>query len=904
MAKKTQQTNSESIAAAPGAETVVGVPSVLAFAPAPDFPIVAIGASAGGLEALERFLAHVPTGSGMAFVVVQHLDPTHKGMMPELLQRATPIPVTQARNRMRIRPNSVYVIPPNKDLSILNGSLFLLEPVAPRGLRLPIDFFFHALADDRRENAIGVILSGMGSDGTLGVRAIKERGGLVLSQEPASAKFDSMPNSVIAAGLADIVAPPEELPLRIVDTLRHARHTIEPRRNAGRVGQDVETDVDSRPDSAVQKSAFDKICILLRERTSHDFSLYKKSTLYRRIERRMAIHQLEHIADYVRYLRETPQELDLLFKELLIGVTRFFRDPASWRSLQDNTLSELLAAYPAGATLRAWVAGCSTGEEAYSLAIAFREVQQQFQPGNRHSLQIFATDLDPDAIEQARQGIYPANIAADVSEERLKRFFVESDSGSGYRVGKEIREMVIFAPHNLIMDPPFTKLDILTCRNVLIYLGPELQQKLLPLFHYSLLPNGVLMLGSAESIGGFTTLFTPIEGKARLFRRTSSPLRSATLDFPTRNFPKTTELLMDDAKPEAAADNLQSLADQLLLQQFSPAAVLVNAAGDLIYISGRTGKYLEPAAGKVNWNIHAMAREGLRHELALALPKALRSGERVVYRNLQIATRHGSDTTHDAQFVDLTVHPIDEPAALRGMAMVLFSDITPAVSQPNAIFGKRATRRSQREADLEQALSQAQQKMQALREEMQTSQEELKSMNEELQSTNEELQSTNEELTTSKEEMQSLNEELQTVNLELQSKVDELSSASNDMKNLLNSTDMATVFLDNALHVRRFTTQATRLFKLIPGDVGRALSDIVTDLVYPGLMNDVEEVLRTLAISDREVATDDGRWYQVKIMPYRTLENVIDGVVITFNDISRAKTLEAELRALGTPSAP
>ena len=904
MAKKTQAKQTDAIAAAPKADRNADAPDKALFAAAPDFPIVAIGASAGGLEALERFLAHVPLDSGMAFVVVQHLDPTHKGMMPELLQRATPMPVMQARNRMKVKPDSVYVIPPNKDLSILLGSLFLFEPVAPRGLRLPIDFFFHALADDRRENAIGVILSGMGSDGSLGVRAIKERGGFVLAQAPASAKFDSMPNSVIAAGLADIVAPPEELPLRIIDTLRHVRRPVALWPDIEAMAPEAKSVAESNADSSVQKSAFDKICILLRARTGHDFSLYKKSTLYRRIERRMAIHQLEHIADYVRYLRETPQEVDLLFKELLIGVTRFFRDPATWRSLQDNTLPELLSAYPAGGALRAWVAGCSTGEEAYSLAIIFREVQQRLQPGNRHSLQIFATDLDPDAIEQARQGIYPANIAADVSEDRLKRFFVENDAGSGYRVGKEIREMVIFAPHNLIMDPPFTKLDILTCRNVLIYLGPELQQRLMPLFHYSLLPNGVLMLGSAESIGGFTTLFTPIEGKARLFRRNSSPLRSASLDFPTRSFPRKTELLMDESKPETAADNLQNLADQLLLQQFSPAAVLVNATGDLVYISGRTGKYLEPAAGKVNWNIHAMARDGLRHELALALPKALRSGERVVYRNLQVGTRHGTDAPSEAQFVDLTVQPIEEPAALRGMAMVLFTDVSPAASPQNVITGKRATRRNQREADLEQALSQAQQEMQALREEMQTSQEELKSMNEELQSTNEELQSTNEELTTSKEEMQSLNEELQTVNLELQSKVDELSSASNDMKNLLNSTDMATVFLDNALHVRRFTTQATRLFKLIPGDVGRALSDIVTDLVYPGLMNDVEEVLRTLAFSDREVATDDGRWYQVKIMPYRTLENVIDGVVITFNDISRAKRLESELRALGTPSAP
>jgi len=841
------------------------------------FPIVAIGASAGGLEALSHFLGHVPADSGMAFVVIQHLDPNYKGMMPELLQRATAMPVVQAKSRMKVKPDCVYVIPPNRDLSILHGSLYLLEPVAARGLRLPIDFFFRALADDRREHAIGVILSGMGSDGTLGLRAIKERGGLVLVQDPATAKFDSMPRSAIDAGLADIVAAAEELASRIIDTLQRSPGT-----GSGPAAQEAET--------AAQKSAFDKVCILLRARTGNDFSLYKKSTVYRRIERRMAIHQLDRIADYVRYLRENAQEVDLLFKELLIGVTRFFRDPASWGCLQDQVLPELLAAYPAGGTLRAWVAGCSTGEEAYSLAIAFREVQERLKLPGRHSLQIFATDLDQDAVELARQGLYPGNIAADVSEERLRRFFVEN--GDGYRVGKEIREMVVFAPHNVIMDPPFTKLDILTCRNLLIYLGSELQKKLLPLFHYSLKPGGTLMLGSAESIGGFSELFAPIEAKARLFRRSSSPLRTFELEFPSRHFPTKTESLMDP-KPETAATNLQNLADQILLQQFSPAAVLVTAAGDLLYISGRTGKYLEPAAGKVNWNIHAMARDGLRQELALALPKALRSGERTVCRNLRIGTNGGTQT------VDLTVQPIDEPLALRGMAMLVFGDVAAAPPAPDTAAGKRGPRRSQREAELEQALAQARQEMQALREEMQTSQEELKSANEELQSTNEELQSTNEELTTSKEEMQSLNEELQTVNIELQSKVDELSTASNDMKNLLNSTDMATVFLDNALHVRRFTTQATRLFKLIPGDVGRPLSDIVTDLVYPELLADAHEVLRTLAFSDREISTGDGRWYQVKVMPYRTLENVIDGVVITFNDISRAKRLEAELRAVG-----
>ena len=467
------------------------------------FPIVGIGASAGGLEALEQFLGHVPAGSGMAFVIVQHLDPTHKGIMPELLQRATGMKVIQVKDRTKVEPDCVYVIPPNKDMSILHGVLHLLEPAAPRGLRLPIDFFLRSLAQDQQEHSIGVILSGMGSDGTLGLRAIKEKAGVVLVQEPATAKFDGMPRSAIDAGLADIVAPVEELPGKIIAYLqRTPLH---------------------RPDRnwrwrTRRRAPWKRSVILLRAHTGHDFSLYKRNTLYRRIERRMGIHQIDKMADYVRYLQENSQELDLLFKELLIGVTSFFRDPAAWEQLREQAIPALLASRPPGQALRAWVPGCSTGEEAYSLAIVFKEAVEQVKPKGNFALQIFATDLDRDAIDKARQGVFPANIAADVSPERLNRFFVKEERG--YRVRKEIREMVIFAPQNLIMDPPFTKLDILSCRNLLIYLTPEVQKKLMPLFHYSLNPGGILFLGSAETVGGFTDLFAPLSGKSRLFRRT------------------------------------------------------------------------------------------------------------------------------------------------------------------------------------------------------------------------------------------------------------------------------------------------------------------------------------------------------------------------------------------------
>ena len=834
------------------------------------FFIVGIGASAGGLEALEQFFNHVPAQSGQAYIVIQHLDPNHKGMMPELLQRATAMQVYQAKDRMKVQPNCVYVIPPNKDLSILHGSLHLLEPVAPRGLRLPIDSFFRALADDQRECAIGVILSGMGSDGTLGLRAIKEKAGLVLVQEPASAKFDSMPKSAIDAGLADIIASAENLPKKIIDFVRHTP--------LAKINLD-------EPETDAQKSALDKIFILLRSHTGHDFSQYKKSTLYRRVERRMGLHQLPRIADYVRYLRENPQELDLLFKELLIGVTNFFRDPAAWAHLQEHDLPALLSAHPNGKQMRAWVVGCSTGEEAYSLAIAFKETLGRVKPSGQISLQIFATDLDPDAIDKARQGYYLANIAADVSAERLARYFVEE--GDGYRVSKEIREMVVFAAQNVIMDPPFTKMEILTCRNLLIYLGPELQKKLLPLFNYCLNPGGILFLGSAETIGSFTNLYAPLEAKLRLYRRSDSPSQALEVNFPSRLFshqPAVEEV----SKAIPSVDNLQSLADQLLLQQFSPAAVLVNGEGDILYISGRTGKYLEPAAGKANWNIHAMAREGLRHELVLSLSKALRDQETITQAGLRVGTNGG------AQMVNLTVHAIKQPEALRGMAMVVFNDMaTPATD--TSVTSKRPPARGQM-AELERSLQRSREENQIIREEMQTQQEELKSANEELQSTNEELQSTNEELTTSKEEMQSLNEELQTVNIEMQSKLDDLSIVNSDMKNLLDSTDIATIFLDNALHVRRFTHRATKIFKLIPGDIKRPLSDIVTDLDYGDLQEDAREVLRTLMASEKQITTRDGRWFMVKIMPYRTLSNVIDGVVITFSDISVAKQLEAKLR--------
>ena len=834
------------------------------------FPIVGLGASAGGLEALELFLKHVPKGSGLAFVVVQHLDPTHKGILVELLQRGTAMPVVQVKDRMKIERDHVYVIPPNRDLSLLHGVLHLLEPVAPRGLRLPIDFFFRALAEDQQERSVGVILSGMGSDGTLGLRAIKEKAGAVFVQTAESAKFDGMPRSAIAAGLADVVAPAEELPGRIIAYLAHVPGAAQ--REAVPADRDL--------------SALEKVVILLRTQTGQDFSLYKKSTIHRRIERRMALHQLTKIADYVRYLRANAQESELLFKELLIGVTSFFRDPAVWEQLKTEVLPALFAARPHGGVLRAWVPACSTGEEAYALAILFKEALEQVKPARNFSLHVFATDLDRDAIDKARAAVYPANIAADVSAERLQRFFVEDERG--YRVSKEIREMVIFAPQNIAMDPPFTKLDLLSCRNLLIYLETELQKRLLALFHYSLNPDAILVLGSAESIGAATDLFAPLAGKTRLFRRLERPASAGTVEFPavfTRPRTATPGAAPALAGALPPAPNLQALADQLLLQSYAPAMVLVGEKGDILYVSGKTGKYLEPAAGKANWNVFAMAREGLNGALLEAFRRALARKTAVTVKGVRVGTNGGT------QMVDLTVQPIAEPAALRGMVMVVFAD---AATPPAREARGRKTGQSPAESAQVAALTQ---ELENARELMQTSEEELKSTNEELQSTNEELQSTNEELTTSKEEMQSMNEELQTVNNELQAKVDELSRASNDMKNLLNSTDIGTLFLDDKLQVRRFTTTTAKILRLLPGDAGRPITDITSDLDYPALADDAHEVLHTLAFKESAIATRDGRWFTVRIMPYRTQDNRIDGVVITFSDISQAKKLEAELRA-------
>ena len=819
--------------------------------------IVGIGASAGGLDALRQFLANMPIDSALGFVVVQHQDPGRKSLLPELLQQATSMRVQLVSDRLAMKPNCVYIAPPNKDVCLGGTRLRLVDRHKPRGLGLPIDFFFRSLAQQQKERAIGIVLSGMGSDGMLGLAAIKERFGLTLVQQPETAQFDAMPRAAIDAGLADVLAPAAALPAKLLAILSH--RPVPDRSDRIHTGA---------------RQQLESIVLQLRHRTGHDFSRYKESTLMRRIERRMSIHQITAIDAYAHHLHNNVQECDLLFRELLIGVTQFFRDAEAWRALEEKALPQLLEHFPGGKAMRAWVAGCSTGEEAYSLAIVFRDVIERLPNAHQYSLHIFATDLQLDAINSARQGVFPASIAAHLSADRLGRYFTE-ENGS-YRIHRKMREMVTFASHNLVTDPPFTRLDVLSCRNVLIYLEADLQKRLFDLFQYSLERDGILFLGNAESIGSHTDVFAALDSSAHLYRRLPGPARAGNLAFA---MPFTAPHGLDGLVPvQPSATNLQLLADQMMLQQLAPPAVLVNGQGDIVYVSGRTGKYLEPAAGRANWNIHVMARRGLRSALTAALSRALRTNQEVLAKNVSLGD-------HGPHCVDLIVHPIQEPEELRGLAMIAFRDTGSSAQSKSEKPGPR----SSRVAELEQALERAREEIQHNREEMQAS-------HEQLQSANEELQSTNEELMTSKEEMQSMNEELQTLNGELQARLEELSLASDDMKNLLNSTNIATVFLNSKLHVRRFTTPAGRLFKLLPGDVGRPLSDIATDLLYPELQHDAQEALRTLMFSEQEVTTADHRWYMVRIMPYLTTANAIDGVVITFTEITAAKHLEERLR--------
>lgn len=838
-------------------------------APAAGFPVVGIGASAGGLEAFEQFFRHVATDCGMAFVLVPHLDPGHASILTEILQRTTAMPVVEAQDQMKVAPNGVYVIPPNRDMAIFHGVLQLSVPVQPRGQRMPIDAFLRSLADDQGERAVGIILSGTGTDGTLGLRAILGAGGISLVQEPATAKFDGMPASVIHAGYATRVLAVEKMP----QALQAGTRTL---------AMPPQT-----PPVPAAAGGMNRILMLLRSATGHDFSLYKKSTIGRRIERRMSQHDIADTEIYARYLKEHPAEIQALFRELLINVTSFFRDPDAFAALKQDILPPLCAGKPDGHPFRAWVAGCASGEEAYSVAILLREFMDESQQDFK--VQIYASDLDDDAIAVARAGLYPPNIAQDVTPERLRRFFVKDDAG--YRVKKEIREMVVFAVHNVIKDPPFTRLDLVCCRNLMIYLEAELQNQLIPAFHYALKPGGMLFLSPSESIGNHPELFTAQNRKWKFYRAVHS-LASARAAA-TRGMAwtaiggKAPEEIMKQAKET----NFAELARRVLLQSYAPASVVTDAKGNILYVHGDTGRYLRPAPGQATLNVVDMARDGLQVELRAAVHDVASRGEPVLDREVAVKTND------DFQAIRFSVRPLPDPDASEGLLLLSFQESPAEPGKPPPAKPGRGKRAAgpvalQRVEELERDLAYTKESLQATIEEQQASNEELKSTNEEMQSTNEELQSTNEELETSKEELQSVNEELITVNAELQAKIEQLAGMQNDMKNLLDNISVGTVFLDAHLVIRRFTREAVRVYRLAAADVGRPLNDIKSDIAGDDLLADARTVLDTLVPCEREVRTVGGASYLARIQPYRTLENVIEGVVLTFADISQRVAAE------------
>lgn len=848
------------------------------------FPVVGIGASAGGLAAFEAFFSGLPTDKemDMAFVLVQHLAPDHKSLLTELVKRYTRMNVFEVVDGIRVEPNCAYIIPPNKDMAFLNGTLQLLEPGASRGHRLPIDFFFRSLAQDLHDRSICIVLSGTGSDGARGLRHVKDAGGMVMAQNPESTEFDGMPRSAIATGLVDFVLPPAEMAAQLTAYVARA-----PGRRLQPAGSTLAKCDDS----------LNKIYVLLRAQTGHDFSQYKRNTICRRIERRMAVQQIEHLEDYVRLLRDTPDEAEALFRDFLIGVTQFFRDPEAFAALQKLGIQAMFAAKGEDEPIRIWVPGCSTGEEAYSIAMLLREHADNHKQPRR--IRLFATDIDHQAIELARAGCYPASIANDVSPERLERFFQIEDDGATYRIVKGVRDLIVFSDQNVTRDPPFSRLDLISCRNLLIYMGGDLQKKLIPLFHYALNPGGVLFQGTSESIGEFSKLFDVLDRKWKIYRSTKNAAGVGRQPVPPlaashNESRKPGPSFRQESKQ--AKPSLRDRVERTLLEEVSPAAALVNSRGDIQYLHGRTGKYLEPASGDPNMNILKMAREGLRHDLTTALHLAAAKRELVRYPGLRVKTNGDYTRVH------LTVRPLVEDGAAGGEQDAYLVVLQEATHQPtDAHEGEEdlamAVGSSADIAALHKELRAKDEFLQSTVEEMETANEELKSSNEELQSTNEELQSAIEELETSKEELQSLNEELATVNAELQTKLAELSRANNDMNNLMAGTDIGTIYVDHQLRIQRFTPSIGQVTHLIQADIGRPVGHIASKLVgYDRLAADAMQVLNTLVPMEVEVEGTNARWYLQRIRPYRTLENVIEGAVITYTEITEVKKAKDLLR--------
>jgi two-component system, chemotaxis family, CheB/CheR fusion protein len=833
------------------------------------FPVVGIGASAGGLEALQELFRAMPPDTGMAFIVITHQHPAHESVLPELLSRETRMTVVKIEDGMRVEPNRVHVLGAGWSVTLEGGRLKLAKLDPARAFVMQIDIFFRSLALDMSERAVSIVLSGTGSDGASGMKEVKAQGGLTLAQEPPSAKYSSMPLSARDTGMVDYLETPGNMPRRIIAYIRapYVKRAEE------------ESGAEDFPPADV-----DAILRLLRSRLGHDFSSYKSSTIRRRIQRRMSVHGIADAAGYLKFLHDNRQEAQMLFSELLISVTSFFRDPEAFAALGEKFLPELIKARSESQEFRVWVAGCASGEEAYSIAIILDELRQRLN--RSFDIRIFGTDLDDQAIQRARQGVYPASIAADVTPARLQRYFTR-DGEDAFQVRKEIRDMLVFAPHNLLSDPPFVRLELLVCRNVLIYLQGDLQKKLLPTFHYSLRPEGLLFLGSSESAGAGEGLFELLDPRWKIFRRREAPVEWPHLPVRSvRSEPPASEPATE-LRPTRPQTN--RLVERMLLERFAPTSIVIDRTGTIVYIHGRTGGYLEPEEQQPRNNVFEMAREGLRLPLSSTVHRCLERGGQAEVRDIRVRSNGGFTA------VDLTVDRIMAPEALRGLILITLAP-APAERQPPPPRREKEAPPAP-EASGDRAIE-LERELAYVKESNQTVVEELQSTNEELQSSNEELQSTNEELQSSKEEMESLNEELSTVNNELNAKVLALAQSSDDMQNLLNSTDLAVIFLDDQLRVKRYTARTRDIINLRDTDIGRPLDDLKTQLLDDSLLDECRRVLETLTRYEKEVGTRGGSRQIMRILPYRTSTNVIGGVVATFIDITQLRKAQVKTEEL------
>ena len=867
-------------------EKKAGRPSRVSKAGKDSFPIVGIGASAGGLESISTLLKNLPADTGLAFVIIQHLGPASQSALASLLVKTTSMPVLELADGMPVAPNHVYVLTPNFDVILENRKLRLVRRPSSERVHMPIDHFFQSLAEQEKERAIGVVLSGTGTDGTLGLRAIKGQDGLTFAEADTTAKYFAMPNSAILAGCVDAIRTPKNIAHELAAISHH------PYVKEGRTGDGEEVKFSGFPEGA---DALTKVFYLVKQHTGVNFANYKHSTLRRRIARRMVLHQREKLEEYVRLLRSDPNEIEHLFNDILINVTSFFRDSAAFTTLQKKILTKIIKAKSPRGDIRIWVPGCSTGEEVYSVAIATVEALNRDASGAR--LQVFGTDLSDQIIAKARAGIYPESIAKSVSPTRLRRFFGRTSNG-GYQISRTIRDMCTFARQNVFEDPPFSHLDLITCRNVLIYLGPQLQKKCIPIFHYALNANGYLMLGSSESVGGFADLFALVDRKHKIYVKKVTALR-ATPHFRANELTMAEPPKAPASTPEhEGGSELQKQVNRVILSRYSPNAVVIDESMQVLQFRGATSRYLEHAPGTASLDLLEMARPPLVIDLRTALHRAMKENTSIRRENVPLQY-NGSSV-----LVSIEVIPFVAEGMNQRLFLIAFESSHPPLADyevEGQVDKKKVAKVSSRNlsaevARLREELSSTKESLQAIIEEREATNEELKSANEEIQSSNEELQSTNEELETAKEELQSANEELTTVNEELANRNSELANVNNDLNNLLTSINISIIIVDNQLRVRRVTAPGEKIFNLIPTDVGRPLSNIKPNLDIPDLVPLIHEVIDTLSIREREVRDSENRWHQLRIRPYRTTDNKIDGAVITLVEIDQMKRSLADLQ--------